>query len=100
MALEQRQGDLHEDFPNEVFVDALTLLFTFGNQLGKIAAFAVFHHDVEGGLLLIDDLVKAPDDVFVLELPQDVHFVDQLMYLLLPQLAVIDLLPNHLLSCG
>ena len=75
MALEERQCDLHEDLPDEVFIDPLLLLLALLDQLSQVPALAVFHHDVERGLLLVHDLVVAPHYVLVLQFAQDVDFV-------------------------
>lgn len=100
MTLKQSKSDLHQYLPDEVLIDALALLLTLGDKLGQVAALAVLHHDVERCLLFVNDLVEAPNDIFVLELPQNVDLIDELMDLFLSELSVVDLLPDHLLACG
>ena len=50
MALVERQSDLHENLPYEVFIDFLFSLLALLDELGEIAAFAVLHHNIESGL--------------------------------------------------
>lgn len=98
VALEQSQGYLHEDLPNEVFLDLCLLALVVLDQLSEVTAPAVLLDDVKGGVSLVDDLVEAADDVLVTESAQDVELVDELAYFLLLELAVVDLLPDHLLA--
>ena len=79
MTLKQSQCNLHEYLPYEIFNQSLALLLAFGDQLGQITSLAVLHDDIQIGLFLIDDLIIASDNVLMLELSQNVHFIDKLM---------------------
>ena len=95
MALEKGQSCLHKNFPNEIFVDPLTLLFAFWDQLGEVSSLAILHYNIQSCLFLVYDLIKAPDNILMFELPQNIDLIDQLMYLFFSQLTIIDFFPHH-----
>jgi hypothetical protein len=96
MAFKKCQRYLHKNFPNEVLVDPLLLLFTLLNELSEIAPFAMLHHYIECSVPLVDYLIVAPDDILMLELSQNIDLINQLIKLLFSELSIIDLLPYHL----
>lgn len=57
VALVERQQDLHEDLPDNVFSDEVFLRAAFLDKLRHVAIFAVLHHDQKFVLLLEYDLV-------------------------------------------
>ena len=97
MALKKCERDLHKNLPNEVLIDPLLLLLALLNELSEIAAFAMLHDYVKSGVLLVNNLIVAPNDILMLKFPQDIDLVDQLIEFLLPKLSIINLLPDHLL---
>ena len=67
MALKEGESDLHENLPDEIFVDPLLFLFALLDELSKISSLAVLHDDVESGVLLVHYFVVAPHDVLMLQ---------------------------------
>ena len=74
----KRQNNLCENSPNEILVDIVWTLrgATFLDQFPKITAFTALHDQVDRGVLFIDKFIKAADYVLVLELSQNVDFID------------------------
>ena len=60
----------------------------------EVAALAVLHDDVEGGVRAVDDAVVVVDDVPVLQLAQQVHLRDEHLLLRLRHRSVVQLLPD------
>lgn len=98
VALKEGKRDLHQYLPDKVLIDGLPLLFALRYELSQVAATAVLHHDVQSCLLLVDYLIEASNDVLVLQLTKDVHFVDELVYFFLSQLPIVYLFPHHLFA--
>ena len=94
MAGVKRRGDLSDDLPNFVLRDVLLVPFELLDELSHVPALAVLHYDEDLGLLLINNAIVVPDNVRVVELPQDVDLRDQLLLLFLIHLAIVELLPN------
>ena len=68
-AMERAAGCL----PDDILIDTTLLAATLLDVGSKVAAGAVFHHDVNLGPALVDDAVVVPHDVGVPELAQDIH---------------------------
>ena len=59
------------------------------NDLLKVAPLAVFHHDVELQVALVDAAVDILHDVGVLQVTQDVYLCNDLLLFLVIHLAVV-----------
>ena len=76
MTFEEGERDLHENLPNEIFIDGLFLLLALLYELCEITPFAMFHDYIQSCILLIYNLIIAPDNIFMLELTEDVNFIN------------------------
>ena len=95
VAIMERERCLQEYFPDHRFVDPSLLAATLFDVSGKITSWAIFHDDVDLGLLLLDDAVIVPHNVWMPELPQDVDLCHQQVLLLLTHLTIIQHLPHE-----
>lgn len=100
VTLVQRQNNLCKNAPNlilayELAISRLAILL---DKLSQVAALAVLHHQVNARVLLVNEFVVTPHDILVLELAQNVNFVDQLLLFFIVHTAVVCLLPDHFLT--
>ena len=91
----ERERCLQEYFPDHGFVDPSLLAATLFYVSGKITSWAIFHDDVDLGLLLLDDAVIVSHNVWMPELAQDVDLCHQQVLLLLAHLTIIQHLPHE-----
>ena len=99
MAFVKSKDNLCKNAPNEVFLDKSlrrVRLSALLDHLGEITTFANFHNQVNRGILFVYKLIITSYNILVLQLAQDVHFIDELLLLLFAFPSIISLLPNHL----
>lgn len=74
----QGQEDLHEVIPYRVFSDRAIGFCSLLDDEGEVAATAVFHEYVKDAGVAVDEAVVVPNDVFVVEIFEDVPKVLEL----------------------
>ena len=100
VAVKQPKGDLRQYLPYHILSYLILLLPAALDYLGEVPLLAVFHDDVDLGILLVDYSVIVSDYVRVIKLSEYVDLGDQLLLLLLAHLAIVQLLPHHDAAIG
>lgn len=72
MTMLQREHNLHEIVPDRVLGDGDAVLLRLLDDRRQVAAAAVLHEDVEDAGVAVDVAVVVADDVFVVEVFEDV----------------------------
>ena len=65
------------------------------DNLLKVTLFTVFHYDVQFEILLVDATIIIANDVWVLQIAQDVYFCYNLLFFLVTHLAVVQFFLNE-----
>lgn len=102
MALQQGHGQLGQHFPSLIFFEINVFhlrlfvlgllrqqLFAFANSLREVSACAILHHDVETGMLFVNDSVVVASNVRMLKLLKNVYFAHQHLLLFFTHLPII-----------
>ncbi len=66
--------NLRKNLPNEIFADEIISLNAPFDDFLQITTLAVLHYDIDLEILLVDNSVVVPHNIWVSELPQNVDF--------------------------
>ena len=89
---------MHENLPNGFFLQKEVIGFALLNNLREVTSSAVFHDDVDGSILFVNNFVMVSDNIIMLKLSQDIYFINQLLFLSFLHNAIVYFLPYHLLA--
>ena len=100
VTLIKRQNNLSENSPNKVLVYVLIASWhtTFLDKFAEVATLAILHDQIDRSILLVYEFIEAADNVFMLQLSQNVYLIDQLLLLLIIHATIVCLFPHHLLT--
>jgi hypothetical protein len=89
VAIVEPTYNLRECLPNELFVNLLLILKAPFYYFLQITILAVLHDDVDRLGLLVNESIMILDDVFVLQIAQNVHFRNNLRLFLVVHARVV-----------
>ena len=100
MAKIQSRHYLGEDSPDDLLLDEFFVADASLDDLLEVTLFAVLHYDVQLEILLVDATIVIANDVWVLQIAQDVDFRNNLLFFLVAHLAVVEFFLNEHTAVG